>query len=173
MKNQSTKFKLDLQLFADDPQPAPEPQPEPELPSLDSVLDVKKNYVPKAKYDRLQEEYKKAVSAVLNGDSESKPEVVDKQPTAKELTASLFGPGRKESSSNLETVSDLLNLRKQIMAEGGADPFVPHGVKIEEKNTVADYERAEHIASQLQECVDEADGDPIAFNNLLRKKGVR
>jgi len=173
MKNQSIKFKLNLQLFADEQQKESEPQQEPELPSLDSVLDVKKNYVPKAKYDRLQEEYKRAVSAIINGDSESQPEVVEKQPTAEELTAMLFGPARKEDMPNIEAVSKLLKLREQIMAEGGADPFVPHGVKIENKITSADYNRAEYIASQLQECVDEADGDPIAFNNLLRKKGVR
>ena len=172
MKNQP--FRLDLQLFAEDPQPTPEPTPEEKIvPNFDEVMNVKKNFVPKDKYDRLEAEYKKAVSAVINGEQQDRVEVVDKQPTLQDLTASLFGPDRKEGMTNLESVSKILEVRKQMMAEGAADPFVPHGVKIEEKNTVADYERAEYIASQLQECVDEAGGDPIVFNNLLRRKGVK
>ena len=172
MKNQP--FRLDLQLFAEDPQPKPEDKPEEkEVPNFDEVMNVKKNFVPKDKYDRLEAEYKKAVSAVINGESNPEPKAPVKEPTVQDLTDVLFGPNRKEGMTNMEAVSNLLKLREEMMKEGAADPFVPHGVKIEAKNTPADYQRGENIASVLQWCLDEAEGDPISFNNLLRRVGVK
>ena len=168
MKNQSIIYKLNnLQLFAEDDDHSTDDKDESEVEALKKL---KASTVPKKKYEELEAKYKQALDAIIDGNS-VETEIVDdnKKPTISELRSKLYGPGHKDMT-NLEYVSNTLELRKQIMEQGGTDPFVPVGRKV--KATYQDFETANSIADVLEECVKAADGDPVAFNNELRKRGL-
>lgn len=161
-------IKVNLQFFAEDENPQPKQDPTPE-----EVLDIKTNYVKKSDYEKVQEDYRKLVNSVLEGGdlpAQKNPngeEGVDKDKLRKEL----YDPNG--SLSNLEYVEKTLQLREQIMKDGGKDPFLPTGIKgnpyqndQEQANAEA---TAEKVAKVLGEAVKEANGDPEAFDVIMTK----
>ena len=56
-------------------------------------------------------------------------------------------------------------MRKALIAEGEADPFLPIGNQISPSD--ADVAAAQKVADILQDCVDYADGDSAVFTNEL------
>ena len=130
---------------------------------IDAIKDLKKNSVSKKEYEALKEENKKLLSAVINGDEYegSKEDEVDIKTLRKETFDN-------PELTNLEYVTNVLKLRDKILSEGGEDPFVPQGNKV--VATAADYERAERVATVLQEMVDTADGDPNVFLNEYQRR---
>lgn len=141
----------------DDPAPAPSPE---------QVLDIQKNYVKKDKYDKLEGDYRQLVSHILDGTDIDNPGGDQESPKASDLRKELYNPDG--SLSNLEYVEKTLQLRKIIKEETGRDPFLPAGIK--ETPTEADAAAAQRVADILQSAVDEAEGDPEAFDVILSKK---
>ena len=70
--------------------------------------------------------------------------------------------------SELEYVDKILKLRNALIDSGAEDPFVNHGAKAQ--NTANDYEVAERVASELQDCVDSANGDPAVFRSEFLRR---
>lgn len=54
------------------------------------------------------------------------------------------------------------------MKKGEIDPFVPQGNKV--SATQADYDKAEKVATIMQEMVDNAEGDPNVFLNEYQRR---
>ena len=156
------KFKLNLQLFADD-DPQPEPGSNPQL-TPEEVIDIKKNYVKREELEAANKKYDALVKGILEGNTpdlggdESKPDI---SKLRKELYHS------ETQLSNLETVSKTLELRQRIIDEGGDDPFLPTFAK--SSPTQQDIEAAERVAKLLQEAVDNAEGDDTVFTASLNK----
>ena len=163
-----------LQLFAEDPEPEAEPEKEGEGEEdyIKTIAEMKKNSVSKDKYDKLKEENKKLLDALVDG-AELPPDVkgkiaeaeTDPEKRIASLRDELFGPNRKDMT-NLETVQKTLELRKLIIEKTGIDPAVS-SIKNPDDS---DYEMAEKTAELLESCIEAADGNPEVFTAVLQSK---
>ena len=129
-----------------------------------TIKELKQNSVDKAKYDALRLENKKLLDAVVNGQTVEVQSQVQKE-DIQTLRNKVFN---NPDQTNLEYITNALNLRNRLLEEGYEDPFVPQGAKI--SATQADYDRANKVATVLQEMVDEADGDPNVFLNEYQRR---
>ena len=137
---------------------------------VEAVRKMKETMVPKEKYDKVMSENKILTAAVIDG--KDLPEGFAKagsqgSRTASDLRKALFSG---KEMTNLEYVSTALDLRDKVIEEEGpeADPFAGGQRRLGvSRPTRQDYEAAEEVAKTLRECVDNADGDPAAFNAYL------
>lgn len=132
-----------------------------------AINELKQNTVDRQKYDQLKAENKKLLESIVNG-QEIDLRKAPQQRSVEELRKDLFS-GQKELS-NLDFIVDALELRKALIAEGEADPFLPIGNQISPSD--ADVAAAEKVAQVLQDCVDYADGDSAVFTNELQRRMV-
>ena len=131
---------------------------------LATIQQLKQNSVDKAKYDALRLENKKLLDAVVNGQTVEVQSQVQKE-DIQTLRNKVFN---NPNQTNLEYITNALNLRNRLLEEGYEDPFVPQGTQI--SAVQADYDRANKVATVLQEMVDEADGDPNVFLNEYQRR---
>lgn len=133
---------------------------------VDALAEVKANTVPKDEYEALQAEHKKLIKAYINGEEyqvkEGEVETKDIEELRKELA--------EEDITNLEYCKRALALRNKCIEEGQIDPFLPTGYKI--APTDDDVQKAENVATILQECIDYADGDSQLFTNELQRRMI-
>lgn len=131
-----------------------------------AINELKANSVDRSKYDALKAENKKLLQAVVNG-QQIEGQVQAEQQSIDELRSKLF---RSEDNSltNLEYIDTALKLRTALIEKGEPDPFVPTGSKY--NPTQSDYEKAERVATILQEMVDDSQGDPHVFLNEYQRR---
>lgn len=129
---------------------------------IDTIKNLKQNSVDRSKYDALRAENKRLLQAVVNGQP-GEVKVEEKPVDINELRLALT-----KEQTNLDYITNALKLREAVLKEGGEDPFVPVGSKY--TPTAADYEKANRVATVLQEMVDEADGDPQVFLNEYQRR---
>lgn len=137
---------------------------------IDAIKELKQNSVDKAKYDALRLENKKLIQTLVNGEVIETPmKDMDKKLDEKidSLRNALFSENT-ESMTNLEYWDKTLQLRKALIERGDTDPFVPQGNKV--SATQADYDKAEKVATIMQEMVDNAEGDPNVFLNEYQRR---
>jgi hypothetical protein len=127
-----------------------------------AISEIKANSVSKEAYDKLKDEKKKLLDALVNGKEIEKKEDA---PNIQELRDRLFDGTQK---SNLEYVETALKLRKSLIEKGERDPFLPFGDKVTLTDSI--YNDAENVAAVLQECVDFAEGDSSVFTAKLQSK---
>lgn len=127
-----------------------------------AIKELKENSVDRSKYDALRAENKRLLQAVVNGQP-GEVQVQEKPADINELRLALT-----KEQTNLDYITNALKLREAVLKEGGEDPFVPVGSKY--TPTAADYEKANRVATVLQEMVDEADGDPQVFLNEYQRR---
>lgn len=169
MKNQPLSFKLNLQMFAEDPSKEEEKDLDPNKKYLEVIDNLKKNTVSLEKYNELEAQNKQLLDAVINGNSvKNEDSEENKGPSIKELREDLFG-GKKQLT-NLEYWEKTLALRKVLMEQGETDPFVPVGTKIVPERS--DFEAAQRVADVVQECIDYANGDSAVFTNELQRRTI-
>lgn len=132
---------------------------------LATIKELKENSVDRQKFEQLKAENKKLLEAVVNGQSAEAPkvEVVE---SIDDLRQDLFNG--EQNLSNLDFASKALELRKQLIAKGEPDPFLPVGEQI--SPTDFDIQTAQKVADILQECVDYAEGDSGVFTNELLRR---
>ena len=175
MKKEKIKYIIrNLQLFAEDPEPEAQPETEGEGGEdyIKTIAEMKKNSVSKDKYDKLKEENKKLLDALVDG-AELPPDVkgkiaeaeTDPEKRIASLRDELFGPNRKDMT-NLETVQKTLELRKLIIEKTGVDPAVS-SIKNPDDS---DYEMADKTAELLESCIEAADGNSEVFTAVLQSK---
>ena len=126
------------------------------------IKNLKENSVSKEDYNKLKADNKKLIDALANGTQvegvvEPKVSAVEK---INNLRKELFGSG-SNSMNDLEMVSKMLELRKEIIDNGGTDPFLPKGHKV--RITDNDKECANRVARVLTECVEDAEGSNRRF----------
>ena len=129
-----------------------------------TIKELKQNSVDKAKYDALRLENKKLLDSLVNGQAVEAQAPVQKE-DIQTLRNKVFN---NPNQTNLEYITNVLALRDRLLEEGNDDPFVPQGTQI--SATQADYDRANKVATVLQEMVDEADGDPNVFLNEYQRR---
>ena len=112
---------------------------------------------------KLEAENRELFNSVMDGKVASSEVKKDNGPTKKELIEKLVNVDKKPMT-NLEYVDTTLKLRNRILEEGGRDPFLPsESVQL----TANEEQQIQQYVDTLQEAVDEADGDPVAFNILF------
>lgn len=132
-----------------------------------ALKELRENSVSKEEYEKLEKENKELVAQIINGDGgagngqSTPPEKVD----IKALREELYGP-KGSDLSNLDFWKKTLKLRGAVIEQEGYDPFLPHGAKI--KPNEQDVERANAVATVVQECIDKADGNSEVFTALLQ-----
>lgn len=129
---------------------------------IETIKTLKQNSVDRSKYDALRAENKRLLQAVINGQP-GEVKVEQRPADINELKLALT-----KEQTNLDYITNALKLREAVLKEGGEDPFVPVGSKY--TPTAADYEKANRVATVLQEMVDEADGDPQVFLNEYQRR---
>ena len=132
---------------------------------LAAIKELKQNSVNRAEYDKLRAENKKLLDSIVNGQSVEVEPVPEKK-SIEELREAYL----KEDQTNLEYITNTLNLRKALIEEGKPDPFLPIGNQI--LPTDEDVAAANKVAEVLQECVDYAEGDSSVFTNELQRRLV-
>ena len=131
---------------------------------LAAIKELKANSVDRAKYDKLKEENKKLLETVINGGEYSSGQE-DSQVDIDGLRKEVFD---NPDPTNLEYITNVLKLRTALIEEGYEDPFVPQGNQV--VATENDRILADKVASQLQEMVDKADGDPHVFRAEFNRR---
>ena len=131
---------------------------------IEALKEMKQNSVDRATYDKLKNENKQLLDALVNGKEieMKKEEPVD----ISKLRKDLFN--KDKQMSNLDYVSSALKLRDALIEKGERDPFLPWGDKV--TLTAEHYEKAEQVATVLRECVDFADGDSGIFTAELQRR---
>lgn len=132
---------------------------------IKAINDLKANSVSKSDYEKLQEENKKLLQSLVNGESYQQPvEDVDIEALRKELFSD------STDLSNLEYMTKVMQLRDAIIEGGGTDPFLPYGKKI--MPTDEDIATANRVSGIIRECIDYADGDSAVFTAELQRRMI-
>lgn len=122
---------------------------------------MKQNSVSKSQYDKLKQENKRLLDAIVNG---------TELETGSEATLTIDELRKKtfdSNASNLDFWKNALKLRERLIEEGKPDPFVPTGKSVSANQI--DYDGAERLAAGIQSCIDYANGDSQLFTNELQR----
>lgn len=131
---------------------------------IEAIKEMKANSVDKAAYDKLKEENKQLLDALINGGQVTQE--LQKEPVdIDSLRKRLFG-GEAELS-NLDYMKTALELREALLDQGSPDPFLPYGQNI--APTDEDIRTADRVAEAIKSCIDYADGDSEIFTNELQR----
>lgn len=131
---------------------------------ISAIKEMKANSVEKAAYDKLKEENKQLLDALINGGQVTQE--LQKEPVdINSLRKKLFS-GEAELS-NLDYMKTALELREALLDQGSPDPFLPYGQNI--APTDEDIRTADRVAEAIRSCIDYADGDSEIFTNELQR----
>lgn len=142
----------------------------PDSDYIETIRKLKESTVPKEEFEKVKENNKKLLDAILNDQQVEQPEG---KKTVEELKADYkklkqeLSQAQEDGITNLEYVDKALRLRKTAMNLGLQDPFVPNNSFPGPDDN--DFKTAQKVADKLQECVDEADGNPAVFRNLFEQ----
>ncbi len=134
---------------------------------IDAIKDYQNNYVPKARFEKLQNENKQLVASLTNGEliATANPQVAEKKPIA-ELIKEM-----KKPKSSIEMVEKALEFRERVLEETGEDCFVnclsKHSIPTEQS-----YISAQKTADIYRECLEYANGDDKVFINELQRRMI-
>lgn len=131
---------------------------------IEAIKEMKANSVDKAAYDKLKEENKQLLDALINGGQVTQ-EITKEPVNIDSLRKKLFS-GEAELS-NLDYMKTALELREALLDQGSPDPFLPYGQNI--VPTDEDIETADRVADAIKSCIDYADGDSEIFTNELQR----
>lgn len=127
---------------------------------LNTIKTLKETTVSRDDYAKLKEENKRLLETVVNGGSYEHTQPVPQKRSAAEVRKELFSDDA-DNFTNIKFATLALELRESVMDEGGIDPFVPQGSRIDA--TDEDYATAEKVANAFQHCLDIADGNESVF----------
>lgn len=132
---------------------------------IEQIKQLKENTVSKTDYAKLQEENKKLLQSLVNGETitqEAQPVDIG------ELRKELFSG--EADLNNLDYMTKVMSLRDAIIEAGGSDPFLPYGKKI--LPTDEDIATADRVAECIKDCIEYAEGDSQVFTNELQRRMI-
>ena len=131
---------------------------------IEALKEMKANSVNKAAYDKLKEENKQLLDALINGGQVTQE--ITKEPVNIDSIRKKLFSGEAELS-NLDYMKTALELREALLDQGSPDPFLPYGQNI--APTDEDIRTADRVAEAIKSCIDYADGDSEIFTNELQR----
>ena len=128
---------------------------------IDTINQLKANSVPRSEADKLRDENRKLLEAMVSGQTYGNASTeAPSKPTIQELRNKAYGKGA-ENLTDLEYVETVLDLRDALLEEEGVDHFIPAGKKY--SPDLNDVHCAQKSYEALRHCVDVADGDNEVF----------
>ncbi len=137
----------------------------PETDYLAAIQELKANSVNRDEYEKVREDNKKLLDAIVNGGNAPVQEEVQKLREPEEIRKELFSG---EPMGNLDYSKKTLELRDSLLSRGENDPFLPSGTHI--APTQEDIAAAQRVADVLAQTVEYADGDNDVFTNELQRR---
>ena len=127
---------------------------------IEEIKKLKESTVSKEEFDKLLQENKKLIGALVDGKNlpVEAVNVKTKNDYLKVLNDS--------DASNLEYCKAALGMRDLVLQEKGIDIFLPTNATLE------DRAKAEAVAKTMQEAIDYADGDSALFTQELQRRTV-
>ena len=136
---------------------------------IEAIKQLKENSVSKEQYEKVKEDNKKLLNAVLNGqtvEQEQKKESVEELQNDLRTLKKDLANAQESGMSNLEYVDKALKYRDKALALVLMDPFVPNSPLGPDDN---DFQTAQKVADRLKEIVDQSEGNPAVFRNLFEQ----
>lgn len=130
-----------------------------------AIEEMKANTVSRDAYNKLRNENKQLLDALVSGKELPNTEP-EKKVSVEELRKNLFSTDN--DMSNLAYVENALALRNSLIEAGERDPFLPYGDKVD--ITSEHIATAEKVAAGLQEMVDFAEGDSGVFSAEYQRR---
>lgn len=130
---------------------------------IETIKELKENTVPKEKYKKLEEENRKLLENVINGQPGTNNAPVETIEQKKERIKALkedLAQSQEKGFTNLEYTKKALELREAVISLGKQDPFLPLNP------TELDIQTANRVAEKLHDMVDEAKESPVIYRNL-------
>ena len=128
---------------------------------IDTINQLKATSVSRQDYDKVRDENKKLLEALVNGkNDESASTEAPAKPSIQELRNKAYGKNC-EDLTDLEYVSTVLDLRDALLEEEGVDHMIPAGKKY--SPDLNDQHCAQKAYEALRHCVEVADGDNEVF----------
>jgi len=182
--NRRIKYLVwDLQLFGEgDPEETKKDETGPEDTSqkyLETIKALKETTVSKETFDKMKKDRDDLLQYVMDGkETDGIKAMADGQKakapegsSVDDLRRELFSPDPSARTlTNLEFATKALELRKKLMDQGEPDPFASvYSPKAHpsQNDLAVDAKEAETFAQTLQSMVEEAEGDPVAFDGFL------
>lgn len=131
-----------------------------------AIKELKEKSVSREDYDKLRADHSALIKKVAEGQTDN---VVDadtsKEKTLDEIKEDIL---KNKSMSNLDYVKNALSYRKQMIEKGKGDPFAPN--YRDRPVSESELASAEKVATILQECVDNSNGNNELFNSELQRR---
>lgn len=131
---------------------------------IEAIQELKENSVDKAKYEKLKEENKQLLNALVKGETIEQEKPIEAFDMHKEVDELLFG-----DNTNLEYITKALRIRQHLIDSGKEDPFITQD-PTQGTPTEAQRQTAANVAQVLQEMVDYANGDAGVFNAEYQRR---
>lgn len=129
-----------------------------------AIEELKANTVSRESYNKLRNENKQLLDALVSG--KELPKTPEVKPSIEDLRKKLFNTDC--DMSNLGYIETALSLRDSLIEAGERDPFLPYGDKVDV--TSEQIETANKVAAGLREMVDFAEGDSGVFSAEYQRK---
>lgn len=131
------------------------------------ILELKKNTVSKADYEKLKEENNDLKTLMLNNNPPPDEKLIKEKKDLKKLKEKWQNPNQ----NNLEYCTNMLKYREALIESGENDPFLPFGKEhgVPKADEIAS---AEKVAKVMQECIDACGGDSRVFTAMLNSRMV-
>lgn len=128
---------------------------------LDIIQDMKKNYVPREKLDKVLNENSMLLDTIASGQASNNSSTEEPaKRSIEELANTVSGPGH-EKLTDVQFIQDIFELREAILEKYNYDIAVPHGQKYQ--IDINDEAAAVRVAEGLGECVEVSGGDNKVF----------
>lgn len=127
---------------------------------IDTINKMKSNMVDKTAYNKLAEENRKLANALANG------EYTQEKSKEKEVSVDELEDKIKhcKGKSDLELAQNVLKLRSARLAVDPKDDIFVN----QESAKASDYANAQALADDLQEIINDSNGDVMVFASRIR-----
>ena len=139
---------------------------------ITQVKEIKENTVSKEDYEKVLEDRKKLMQALIDGNTDGieLPDNSSDDELDKRIIANRNKLAKGEVANDLDYWQTVLQLRNDVIEKEGEerDPFLPNGHDyVYDEN---DAKRAKAVAQTVQDCIDLAEGDSTFFKNELLRR---
>lgn len=140
----------------------------PEQSLVEQVVELKKNSVSKDEYNKLAQQNKELMAALIEGGQvegePSEPEPIDISKLVTEMRQ------MDNTTLDIEYVQKALDYRNAVIEQFGEenDPFCPTQSRFTPSNE--DKEKAQNVADVFQQCIEESKGNNAVFLALLQER---
>lgn len=135
---------------------------------INQIQKLKENSVSRDDYNKLKADNKRLIEALSNGENLGEKVEPQEDPVEKIKKLRKGLQDRECNLNDLNFIKNVLDLRTEVIKQGGTDPALPigHNVRI----TDSDIEGVNRVGRILGECVEDSDNDNNLFIAEVRRR---